>query len=539
MSTQKIDIDRIVDNRFQARDSYDEIVGLARDIAWNGLLQGLAGRIIDEDGALARHDGEMPAINANRYFDEHPTAQVELVFGHRRLRAIRWMIEKYNSKNIEYWHRGLDKNPDVKQMVTSGKVPVTIRPMSDADMYAAVVSENSKRDDLNAIERARSLHIGRQNRDMTNRELAKVHDRSESWVSNQLRLLRLRDEMQEAVANGKLSTRQAAALVPLYELDDEQEDVVDDVNFPIDLRPPTIEEAALSGASSADLRERVADMQMYIEEELSEEEYQEPEPAEEAQTEMPAPAPGGPAPEAAPPAAPATTPEPESAPQSDEQSARVDASNVEAPESAAPEPQQANVGGRDAADESGEVTYVSPIDGLNRLGTDELNYTWSLHYDSGYYDATLKCFVEGDVAHAINVEDERSAEIALRKILKQGQKYEAQRTQKTGAISRAKEKEQDKPERDTDLCETTLRRLLEHEHIDHYAAKASRQTLIVAWWLAEGERATRIASEIRKESEQSNIALVYTQLPDGKQKQMRELAERSRQDAKTEEATPF
>ena len=171
---QDIPLTRIKDNPFQTRLEYDqaEVEQLGRSIQAQGLLQAPVGRPM-ADGT------------------------VELAFGHRRLRAFRWLAED---------------DPAWRTM------PVILKGMSDEAMALAVWSENRDRQDITAIEEARALQRYLQTFGWTQRQLADRLKLDPSTISNRLRLLRLPEPIQSQIAQRQLSERQAVALLPLLEV---------------------------------------------------------------------------------------------------------------------------------------------------------------------------------------------------------------------------------------------------------------------------------------------------------------------------------
>ena len=174
MIVEQIPLAKIEDNPFQPRRDYDpeKIRDLAKDIRRRGLLQPPVGRRMGNG--------------------------VQLAFGHRRLRAFRLLAEE----DPERW----------------GRMPVEIRALSDPDMALYAWSENEARADLNPVERAEAIRRMMDAFGWTQRQVATRLGMSRSAVANTLRLLRLPEEAKRALAEGRLSERQAAALVPFYDL---------------------------------------------------------------------------------------------------------------------------------------------------------------------------------------------------------------------------------------------------------------------------------------------------------------------------------
>ncbi len=183
MSIDFYDPKFIQNNPWQTRISEPDaayIESLAQDIQKNGLLQTPMGRLMTVDGAgtvQLTFDGK---------------GAVQLAFGHNRLRA--------------YLHLGL-----------SG-MPVDVRELSDEQMAILAWSENEKRRDHTPIERARAIQKRIEDFGWSNRECAEQLGIDHSTVSNILRLLKLPEDVQQLLLEGKLTERQAEALLPIYDV---------------------------------------------------------------------------------------------------------------------------------------------------------------------------------------------------------------------------------------------------------------------------------------------------------------------------------
>lgn len=169
-----VPLDDIDDNPYQPRQSYDQaaLEELATSIESNGLQQPPAGRRL-------------------------PDGRVQLVFGHRRKRA-------YDVLRA--------KDPAWSTM------PVMIVEASDEDMAARAWTENTERQDLTAIEQAQAIQRMIDSFGWTQADVARRLGLAPATVANKLRLLRAPAEVQEAVATGALSERQAGAMAPVWDL---------------------------------------------------------------------------------------------------------------------------------------------------------------------------------------------------------------------------------------------------------------------------------------------------------------------------------
>ncbi len=199
-----VPLTQIRDNPFQSQRDYSDIEELAERIRETqgavpetyGLLQVPLGRLIDGAGDLVR---VIPDPN----FKLPPGYRVELAFGHRRFRAFQWLEENGGP------------------VYEDGLMPVNLTDLHDNEMIDAVWSENNDRKDVTAVERAElmaaklslvKLSGGSQ------RTVAEAWGLARATVSNELRLLQLRDVIHAAIRSGRLSGRQGHSLANVVKL---------------------------------------------------------------------------------------------------------------------------------------------------------------------------------------------------------------------------------------------------------------------------------------------------------------------------------
>lgn len=93
------------------------------------------------------------------------------------------------------------------------EVPVVIRDVDDAEVFQLALIENLQRSDLNPIEEAQGYKQLIDEKALTQEQLAKVLSKSRSAVTNTLRLLDLPSEVQDLMAEGKLTAGHARAIL--------------------------------------------------------------------------------------------------------------------------------------------------------------------------------------------------------------------------------------------------------------------------------------------------------------------------------------
>lgn len=161
---QELPLTAIVPNRFQPRKVFspEAIKELADTISEHGLLQ---------------------PIVVREYKPEH----YEIIAGERRFRAM--------------------------QSLHFEKAPAIVQKMSDEESAAMALIENLQREGLSPIEEAEAYTDLMKLNAMTQQQLAKQLGKSQSFVANKLRLLKLSDSVQAAIMNGELSERHGRELL--------------------------------------------------------------------------------------------------------------------------------------------------------------------------------------------------------------------------------------------------------------------------------------------------------------------------------------
>ncbi len=156
-------LDDIIPNRFQPREVFNDqaLKELAISIREHGVIQPI----------LVRKFGE----------------KYEIIAGERRYKA--------------------------STMAGLTKIPAIVKNLDDKESSKVALIENLQRRDLTPIEEARTYQKILDLDEMTQEELAKTMGKSQSAVSNKLRLLSLPDEIQEALLKEEISERHARSLL--------------------------------------------------------------------------------------------------------------------------------------------------------------------------------------------------------------------------------------------------------------------------------------------------------------------------------------
>lgn len=203
----RVPLELVLDNPYQYRQHYDpaSLKELAISIkslqyqlqATTGLQSPPLARmvVVDDDGAvisLVHKPGV--ALLAD------PNVRVQLLLGHRRLRAFRLLAAG---------DAGFVADADFTTL------PVFLVDASDGDMWRHALTENSQRDDVSAIEEAQLLKRAIDDFGLSLEEAGQAWGWSRSAVSNKLRLLDLPEGYRQAILQGTISETHGRTLLTL------------------------------------------------------------------------------------------------------------------------------------------------------------------------------------------------------------------------------------------------------------------------------------------------------------------------------------
>ncbi len=163
---QEIPLKQIIPNTYQPRRQFDEVQlnELAQSIQVNGLLQPIILRLNEDQ-------------------------KYEIIAGERRFRAV--------------------------ELLNWEKIPAIVRDYSNQESAALALIENLQREDLNPIEEAQAYQQLEQMEQLPQKDLARKLGKSQSYVANKLRLLKLAQPVQQAIITGTISQRHGRALLNL------------------------------------------------------------------------------------------------------------------------------------------------------------------------------------------------------------------------------------------------------------------------------------------------------------------------------------
>jgi ParB family chromosome partitioning protein len=99
------------------------------------------------------------------------------------------------------------------------EIPAVVREANDREAFELALVENLQRSDLNAIEEAEAYEVLLSDHGLTQEEISKRVGKERSTVANALRLLKLPEEVRDAVRDGRLDMGHARALLGLDDAD--------------------------------------------------------------------------------------------------------------------------------------------------------------------------------------------------------------------------------------------------------------------------------------------------------------------------------
>ena len=95
------------------------------------------------------------------------------------------------------------------------KVPVIIKNVDDEESLELAIIENVQREDLNPIEEGEAYRVLIEKYDYTQEELAKKLGKNRTTITNKLRALKLPETIKNYIAEGKISSGHAVAILSI------------------------------------------------------------------------------------------------------------------------------------------------------------------------------------------------------------------------------------------------------------------------------------------------------------------------------------
>ena len=174
-------------------------------------MQGAEKKEINKVVYLSNNDILPNRFQPRKYFDEEEIMQLsESIKEHGVINPI--IVRKLGDK---YELVAGERRYKANILAGNDDIPAIVMDVNDKESSEIAVVENIQRKDLNAIEEAisykRILDIGY----MTQEQLAQKMGKSQSSIANKIRLLKLSDEVQDALMKKQISERHARSLLKL------------------------------------------------------------------------------------------------------------------------------------------------------------------------------------------------------------------------------------------------------------------------------------------------------------------------------------
>lgn len=101
------------------------------------------------------------------------------------------------------------------------QIPVVIKEYTDKEIAEISLIENIQRENLNPVEEAKAYKRLIEEYDLTQEELAERISKSRTQITNTMRLLKLHEDVQEMLVEGRLTAGHARALLGLEDPEDQ------------------------------------------------------------------------------------------------------------------------------------------------------------------------------------------------------------------------------------------------------------------------------------------------------------------------------
>jgi ParB family chromosome partitioning protein len=129
--------------------------------------------------------------------------------------------EIQTENGIDVWYELVagERRLQAAKLIGLKTVPAIIKELSDKAKLEVALIENIQREDLNPIERAKAFARLMEEFGMTQIEIASRIGKSRAYVANTIRLLKLPEEIQEALKSGKISEAHARILLSIENIE--------------------------------------------------------------------------------------------------------------------------------------------------------------------------------------------------------------------------------------------------------------------------------------------------------------------------------
>ena len=178
---------------------------------------------IQKDASRRKFDIDLKLINPNPYQPRKKFDQAKLIELSQSIKEYGILtpilVRKFGDK---YQIVAGERRFRAAQLSKLKTVPAIIETFNDNQMMEIALIENIQREDLNVIEEARAFAGIQTSFKVTQEQLSKRLGKSRSYIANLLRLLSLPNNVQDMIAEDKLSMGHARTLIGLHNQDIEK-----------------------------------------------------------------------------------------------------------------------------------------------------------------------------------------------------------------------------------------------------------------------------------------------------------------------------
>jgi ParB family chromosome partitioning protein len=180
------------------------------------LGRGLSALLSADQGAVAEDSSEIgidlidpSPVQPRSHFDDRSLK--ELAMSIRENGIVQPVLVRPNGSRFELVAG--ERRWRAAQLAGLERIPAVVREIPNDKVLELALIENIQREDLNAIEEARAYKKLIEMVGLTQESLAQRVGRDRSYITNHIRLLRLPDDLQQLVQEGKLSAGHARTLL--------------------------------------------------------------------------------------------------------------------------------------------------------------------------------------------------------------------------------------------------------------------------------------------------------------------------------------
>jgi len=162
--------------------------------------------------------------------------QPRKIFNENSLKELAMSIKEYGilnpilalKKNEKYEIIAGERRYRAAKMIGLKEIPVIIKEIDESKISELALIENLQRENISQIEEAKTYREILKNKNITEDKLSEMIGKSQPYIANKIRLLKLPESIQKAIGNKQISERHARSLLTVDNLN-EQEELLDKI----------------------------------------------------------------------------------------------------------------------------------------------------------------------------------------------------------------------------------------------------------------------------------------------------------------------